>query len=81
MGRRNRLKHGRDVTKAMRKAGCPVRRGKGSHMIGTLPDNSKIVWPANGELSKSRSAKLLKILAAAGILALLFGCYLSFYAL
>jgi hypothetical protein len=61
------IKCGHDVTKVFDKAGLPYRNGKGSHYVGTLPDGNKVTWYA-GELSTGVRSKIVKLLAAAGIL-------------
>lgn len=80
MGRRNKsVKNARDVERALRKGGCPIRQAGGSHRVGTLPDGRKITYPDHGEYGKGMSCKLSKLLIGAGLLAVLFGCYALWY--
>ena len=72
MGKNNTIKKGRDVTKLLQKNDCPVRNGKGSHLVGTLPTGEKITYYA-GELSPGMKARAIKILTAVGFLSLVFG--------
>lgn len=76
MGKRVKLNRGRDVTKILRKHDCPVRNGKGSHLVGTLPTGEKITYYA-GELSPGMKARAIKILTAAGLFGFLIGGLLA----
>lgn len=69
MKKSKRLTRGRDVTKVLQRNDLPVRNGKGSHIVGTLPDGDKIVY-YHGELSKGVRRKLYKVLLTAGLLAI-----------
>lgn len=72
MGKRVKLERGRDVTKILRQNDCPVRNGKGSHLVGTLPTGEKITYYA-GELSPNMKARAIKILTAVGLFGFLIG--------
>lgn len=77
MGKTKRkIKRGRDITKLLRRNGCQVRNGKGSHVVGTLPNGDKITY-YHGELSPGMRRQAIKILTAAGLLGFIFGGVLA----
>ncbi len=58
---------GRDVTKALNRKGCRIRRGKGSHIVGELPGGGSVVY-YDGTLSKGVRCKVIKALRRAKVL-------------
>lgn len=72
MGKNQQIERGRDITKVLRQNDLPVRNGKGSHLVGTLPDGSKLTYYA-GELSPDMKARAIKILAGAGLVGFIIG--------
>lgn len=72
MSKKKKIKRGRDITKVLRRNGCEYRNGKGSHMVGTLPDGQKITY-YRGELSPGMRRKAIKLLSGVGLLGALIG--------
>ncbi|MFW6184452.1 MAG: type II toxin-antitoxin system HicA family toxin [Chloroflexota bacterium] len=68
----NKVKRGRDVTKILRRNGCRVRDGKGSHRIAYLPNDEVMTYYENGEFPTGMRRKIIKTLSAVGFLVFAF---------
>lgn len=73
MARNNRVKNGREVTTILRRNGCEIRNGKGSHRVATMPDGSKLTYHDHGEYGPGIASKITKALVAAGFLSFIVG--------
>jgi hypothetical protein len=71
-----KIETGRDVTRLLARHGCDVRRAAGSHIVGRLPNGQNVVY-YDGELSVGVRCKLVKALAAAGLLMALTALFLA----
>ena len=64
----NRVKNGRDVEKAVLRAGGEVRRCKGSHGVATCPNGAKVTYHYHGEYGPGIRSKIVKALVRGGVL-------------
>ena len=68
MTRKDKIKCGRDVTKLLERNGCRVRKCRGSHRVGYLPDGKVMTYHDHGESRPGMKNKITKALIAAGLL-------------
>ena len=71
------IRNARDVKAIASHAGCTIRNGKGSHFVIIAPDDTRITAHNHGGDGKpyepGMRCKIVKALAAAGLVALAFG--------
>lgn len=69
----SKIRRGRDVSTVVERSGGRVRNGKGSHIVAYLEDGTMLPPYYAGELSPGVRAKVLKALAAAGLVGSFIG--------
>jgi len=75
---KTKIKNGRDVTRILKQHGCPIRNGKGSHRIATLPNGVVMTYHEHGEYKAGIRNKIVKTLARAGLVVVLLSIVIMY---
>jgi hypothetical protein len=72
MNKPAQVRDARDVERALRRGGCAIRNGKGSHRVATLPDGSALTYYDHGEYPPGTRRMLTNALLKAGLILLIW---------